>query len=331
LLPRSRPFNSRTLALAALLSCSSPGASPPETAVIVGVQSEPLNGALGSLTVATTLGGAANTDAALDPRALPYEVKILPRGGDEDASVAVTVNGYGQVQPEADGGPAMPPLLLVRTAETHFVRGETKLLRVLLQGQCFQGLPGGPLGGPTCSSPQTCINGVCQSDVVPPQGLEPYTPAWASNTPDICKPANAGPPVVQVGTGQTDYLPVTDGQTVQMEQGPQGGHHVWIAVRQHDIAQTGSTTTITSVEPASGVVGPTLAFAFTFVQDEGGFCKLYGLRYQVDIDGADYHAFLGKPLDVSVAVADMSGTKGTGVAHLNIAPTLLCPSGVPGC
>jgi hypothetical protein len=219
--------------------------------------------------------------------------------------------------------------VLVRTAEAQFVPEQTKLLRVMLQGNCLLGLPGGPPGAPTCTAPQTCINGACQDDHVAAQGLEPYASNWPNNAPDICKPIEAGAPVVQVGTGQTDYLPVTSGQTVQLEQGPQGGHHVWIAVRQENLEQIGSTTTLTSVQPSTGTIGPRLAFVFTFTQDQGGFCKLAGLRYQVDIDGADYHQFLGQPLDVTVTITDAAGATGSGVAHLNISPTLLCATGLP--
>jgi hypothetical protein len=93
----------------------------------------------------------------------------------------------------------------------------------------------------------------------------------------------------------------------------------------------GSTTTITSVQPTTGLKGPETAFVFTFNPDQGGFCKLSGLRYQLDIDGTDYHMFLGQPLDVTVAITDASGATGTGTAHVNIAPTILCPTGVPGC
>jgi hypothetical protein len=309
-------------------ACGSTQSTVPETAVIVGVQSEPLNGAIGTLHVVTTLGGATNSDEVLAPSALPHEVKLLPPGGDVTAPVGVQIEGYQSASwtPQSSDAP-----VLVRTAETSFVPNETELLRVMIQGQCLLGLPGGPPGAPTCAAPQTCIAGTCQSDTVPSQGLETYAPNWADNAPDICKPANAGPPVVQVGTGQTDYLPVTDGQTVQAEQGPQGGHHIWIAVRQQNIKQSGSTTTITSVQPGTNLAGPRMAFVFTFQPDEGNFCKLYGLRYQLDLDGTDYHLFLGQPLDVTVTIADQSGTTGTGVAHLDIAPTILCPSGVPGC
>jgi hypothetical protein len=163
---------------------------------------------------------------------------------------------------------------------------------------------------------------------VAPQNLEPYAANWPENAPDVCKPIDAGAPIVQVGTGQTDYLPVISGQTVQMEQGPQGGHHVWIAVRQQNLSQAGSTTTITSVQPSTGVAGPKLAFVFNFAQDQGAFCKLAGLRYQLDIDGADYHQFLGQPLDVTVTIADPAGATGTGTAHLQISPTLLCATGL---
>jgi hypothetical protein len=278
--------------------------------------------------VTTTLGGVPSTDEIIAPSSLPHEVKLAPPGGDVTAAIGVHVDAYQSAgwTPASSDTP-----VLVRTAETSFVPDQTELLRVIIQGQCLLGLPGGPPGAPTCAAPQTCISGRCQDDTVPPSSLEAYAPGWANDAPDVCKPANAGPPAVQVGTGQTDYLPLTDGQTVQAEQGPQGGHHIWIAVRQQNIKQAGSTTTITSVQPSTGLAGPRMAFVFTFQPDEGNFCKLYGLRYQLDLDGTDYHQFLGQPLDVTVTIADQAGTTGTGVAHVQIAPTILCPTGVPGC
>jgi hypothetical protein len=309
----------------AACSPSPPGrGTPAETAVIVGVQSEPLSGAVDTLHVVTTLGGATSTDEMLRLGELPHEVRLVPPGGDASALIGVGIEGF-----LASAG-NVP--LLSRTVEASFVPGRTMLLRVLLQGRCLIGLPGGPPGAPSCVAPQTCIAGGCLDDHVGAQGLEAYVPAWVANTPDTCKPANAGPPVVQVGTGQTDYLPLA-GQTIQAELGPQGGHHVWIAVRQDNLKQSGSTTTITSTQPSTGLAGPRTAFAFTFDPDEGGFCKLAGLRYQLDVDGTDYHQFLGQPLDVVVTIADPTGTTGTGVARVNIAPTILCPSGASdaGC
>lgn len=316
------------LAFAALAACSPHlQPSPPPTEVIVGVQSEPLSGAIGTLHVRATVGGMTAEDEVVPPANLPLQVPLFAPDGDASAPIAVRVEGYAQTGSTA-ASTASP--VLVRTAETQFVPGEVRLLRVLLQADCLLGLPGGPPGGPTCTAPQTCIAGACQPDTVAPADLEPYAPDWPDNAPDVCKPIEAGAPVVQVGTGQTDYLPATSGETVQMEQGPQGGHHIWIAVRQKNLKQSGSTTTITSVQPTTGVVGPKLAFVFTFEQDEGGFCTLAGLRYQLDIDGADYHQFLGQPLDVTVTIVDPSGATGSGTANLSILPTLLCATGLEG-
>ena len=320
-------FSRVVLPLAAACS-SAPSSTAPVTEVVVGVQSEPLTGAVGTLHIVTTVGGAPNSDEILAPSALPHEVKVLPPRGNVTAPIDVKVDGY--VSSSWTTSSTDPPVL-VRTAETTFVPDETVLLRVLLQGECVLALPGQPPGAPPCTAPQTCIGGTCQSDVVAPAALEPYTPDWPNDAPDVCKPANAGPPILQVGQGQTAYLPLTDGEVVQAQQGPQGGHHIWIAVRQQNLKQSGSTTTITSVQPGTNLTGPSMSFVFTFLPGEGDFCQLSGLRYQLDLDGTDYHLFLGQPLDVTVVVTDTSGASGTGVAHVNIAPTIDCPSGTPGC
>jgi len=310
-------------------ACSSP--SDPwssGTTLVVGIQSEPLSGAIGSLHVVTKVAGATRSDEVIGLSALPHEVKLHPPANDLGAPVSVSIEGYEQ----AGWTPgSTSPALLVRTAETTFVPSEDKLLRVELQGQCLLALPGGPPGAPACASPQTCIGAACQSDVVAPSGLEAYSPSWPQDAPDACRGIDAGAPVVQAGEGQTDYLPLTDGESVQMEQGPQGGHHIWIAVRQHNIKQQGSTTTITSLQPGTNLAGPKMAFVFTFEADQGGYCKLSGLRYQLDIDGTDYHLFMGKPLDITVTIADQEGNTGSATTRVDVLPTLLCPSGVPGC
>jgi hypothetical protein len=317
------------LAAAGLTACSSGSAPTSPQGLVVGIQSEPsIAGALGTLHVVTTVGGAPSGDVVLAADSLPYEAHMTPPVGSPMAPVKVQVEGY-QSAMWTPGSHDTP--ILVRTAETLFTPNRMSLLRIVLQGQCLVALPGGPPGGPACAAPQTCVGGTCQLDFVPPADLEAYAAHWADNPPDACKDANAPSPVVQVGIGQSDYLPVTSGQTVQMEQGPQGGHHVWIAVRQRNLQQSGSTTTITSVVPTTGLAGPRTSYVFTFEPDEGNFCKLYGLRYQLDVDGADYHAFLGQPLDVTVTIKDASGATASGVEHLNIDPQLLCPTGISGC
>ena len=106
-----------------------------------------------------------------------------------------------------------------------------------------------------------------------------------------------------IGTGQTDFAPLADGQTLMLEQGPQGGHHLWIAVRMRNLRQSGSPTTLSAklVDDPTSPIAPA-AYVFTFDRDEGNYCKLFGLRFQLDSGAtdlaADYKRFLGKKLEV---------------------------------
>jgi hypothetical protein len=236
------------------------------------------------------------------------------------------------VQVEALGGAGLTAPLITRHASTQFVPDKVALLRVQLESRCVVYPPPppgskipGPLSGPTCTAPATCIRGLCQSPYVPPGALESYAPNWPSNAPDRCKPRGGGAPILQTGTGQSYYLPLTDGQTLQAEAGPQGGHHIWMSVRMKNMKQAGSTTKIVGVQPGTGAQVQPSTFAFTFDPDEGGFCKLSGLRYQLDTGGVDYTQFLGKPLDVTMTVADPSGATASSTAHIKIAPTLVNP------
>ncbi len=302
------------------------------TAIVVGLSSEDMGATLGTIHVVTTVNGVVATDDAIDPvktpKWYPKEFKITPPAGATTGTVEVKVDGFL----EENAGSTQNPLAMIhRVATADFVPNQTLLLRVTLQSQCLLGLPGGGgpgVGGPVCSAPTTCISGSCQTTAAQ---LEPYTATWATDAPDICKPAGAGAPQVYVGTGQTDYLPLTDGQTLQAEMGPQGGHHIWIATRMHNLKQAGSTTTITATQPGTGIVVPSTAYVFTFDRDEGGFCKLFGLRFQLDANGADYKPLLGKPLDVTVTIKDPTGTIGIATAHVNINPTILCPGGQTTC
>jgi hypothetical protein len=202
---------------------------------------------------------------------------------------------------------------------------------VNLESRCVVALPGGGIGGPTCNAPQTCVSGQCAQSFVLPQDLEPYQTNWPHNAPDACKPKPGDPAIVVLGTGQTDYLPLAENQELALEKGPQGGHHIWIATRMKNLKQSGSTTTISAKQPDTGMVAPPTSFVFTFDKDEGGYCKLFGLRYQLDTGGTDHKAFLGKTLDVTVEIADRAGLKGSATTRIRIAPQILCPQGLPGC
>lgn len=298
------------------------------TSLVVGLTTNAPAGVIGAIHVTATVDGAPAADVVVpvlnDPGSLPKEIALAPPPGHADAAVVVRADAFldaAWTPARTDETP-----IATRTATTAFVPGQNELLRLSIEQRCFVASAGG--SGPTCAAPQTCVEGACADDAVAPSALEPYRAGWATDAPDVCKPLGAGPPVVVVGSGQTDYLPITDGEVLTPELGPQGGHHVWIAVRMHDLKQAGSTTTITGSQPGGASIPPT-SFVFTYDQDEGGYCKLFGLRYQLDNGGIDYKQFLGKPLDLQVVVSDQAGAKGVGVAHVTIDSVVKCPDGNP--
>jgi hypothetical protein len=327
----SSSWQSTSVVAALMASGLACGTSADPTQLVVGIQSDPMGGVVSALHVAVRVGGTVVDDEVIKPARgskvgfpQPWE-KAISGAGRNAAQVDVRV--------DAIGDPAAPAPLFTRLASTHFIPGRSGLLRAQLESRCivYPSTPRGnskvpgPLSGPACTPPATCIQGICQSSVVPVAALETYAPNWPSNAPDRCKPRNGGPPALQVGTGQSYYLPLTPGQTLQAEAGPQGGHHIWIATRMKNMKQAGCTTKITGVQPDTGTTIPPTTLAFTYGPDEGGFCKLYGIRYQLDNEGIDYKQFLGKTLDVVVKVADPSGTTATASARVQIAPTLVNP------
>ena len=213
-------------------------------------------------------------------------------------------------------GDATTPLL-TRTASTEVVGGKTLLLRVRLEKECV--IPPGEAG---CAAPDTCVAGGCSSPRVDPSRLEEYTEGWAVDEPDVCKPAGGGAPIVLVGEGQGDYLPLTELAEVQVEAGPQGGHHIWVAIRMKNLRQSGSITSISGRIPELDLEISPFNVIFTFDQDEGGYCKLFGLRFQLDGE-IDVQEILGKVVDVKVTVTDREDAVGVGERQVTLSQTIL--------
>ena len=278
---------------------------PKHGAVIVGVTSDLRVGVdIDRVHVVMSVGGKVTreedrtTASASLPLTLPTELAFADL--DDGTDVAVKLDAYGV------GGSTTP--LTTLTASTKVIAGKKLLFRVALDSRCVVA-PGSP--APTCDAPETCIAGVCAKSAIDSKTLPPYSSTWTKVSNDICKPTGSGPPVVSVGAGQADYLPTMDGAEAQVEAGPQGGHHIWIAVRMKGLLQSGSITSVTGHFPELNQdIGP-FQVIFTFDQDEGGYCKLYGLRFQLD-QTLSVDQVLGKTLDVQVKVTDKEGTVGIG-------------------
>lgn len=327
------------LVLPALLTAC-PGSEPPdepvpgEASLVVGVQSEDFGGLVEAVKITASVDGKVTSDetiaiGASNPTALPKEVTVRGLPG---ARVEVIVEATTSQAQLRGGLPGTP--VVSRRAATRLVAARKKLLRIQLESRCvtFNAPGSSSPPAPTCAAPQTCSAGRCVTEEIAPEQLEEYATGWASAPPDICRPANHGPPELFLGTGQTDFANLSDGQTLSLERGPQGGHHIWIAARMRNLRQSGSRTTITGKladDPASPI-NPA-AYVFTFDRDEGNFCKLWGLRFQLDSGatdlGAAYKRFLGKKLEVTVEVIDSTGASAKATKTIQIADKLLCPDG----
>src|SRR5690606_23254677 len=217
------------------------------------------------------------------------------------ARLAVTIEGY-----------LGSTLRVVRTMETEAgPPGERRLVRVHLEQRCDRADDGDGVVAPTCDEvSETCISGTCASALVAVGQQKPYSPDWATaGTGDGCKPGGA--PEVIVGKGQSDFFAAEDNEVAQVEAGPQGGHHIWIAARVKNLRRSGSITEVGGEIPALGLSITPLKVIFTLDSDEGGYCKIYGLRFQLDAGGDDIEAMLGQPVTVYVKIVDPDGAQGT--------------------
>ncbi len=133
----------------------------------------------------------------------------------------------------------------------------------------------------------------------------------STNKGDICKPADTtGKAEVIVGLGQSNYLAADDYTLAEVEAGPQGGYHIWVAARVKNLHQSGSITKVSGEIPDLGLMISPLQVIFTMDADEGGYCKLYGLRFQIDIDGGPVSEMLGKEMKTTVTVTDIDSEVG---------------------
>jgi hypothetical protein len=261
--------------------------------------------AAGSVVKEETLAAGSSSAPLKLPAELPF--RDLPGG----TPVEITIDAF---RPGDDTTP-----LLTRRAATEIVAGKTLLFRVAVDSRCIVA-PGS--SAPVCNDAETCVAGHCEDPHVDAAKLKPYAEDWAAGGGDVCKPAGGGAPTVIVGEGQGDYLPLMDGDTAQVEAGPQGGYHIWVAIRVKNLAQSGSITEITGHFPDLGWdVGP-FDVIFTFDPDEGGYCKLYGLRFQLDQEH-DIHTLLGHPLDVHVKVTDPEADVGEGTRSVVLSQDIL--------
>ncbi|WP_437315064.1 hypothetical protein [Sorangium sp. So ce385] len=309
-----RPSLLAALALCFLILAGCGGAPRPLTGtVVIGLTSELRAGVeIDRLRMVLRAGGEVLRDDVMTHRSgqLFFPRELFFRDLEDGTAVEISLEAFG---PEDAERP-----VLVRAASTRVIGGRELLLRVRLEQECAVAP-----GDPTCPAPQTCVAGGCSAPDVDPRRLEPYSASWSVDAvPDACKPAGGGEPVVVVGEGQADYFALEDLDEVQVEAGPQGGYHIFVAIRLKNLRQSGSITVVNGAVPELGYTVEPLRVIFTLDQDEGGFCKLAGLRFRLDGERT-IDELLGKVVDVEVTVTDADGDTGTGRRKVTLSRTIL--------
>lgn len=288
------------LALLLLVGCGDDDPVAP-AAVVVGITSDYRPGTdIDTLVVEMTADGQplSNQTITLDANSFPLELAF------EDLAPNTPVS----IRLEASVGPT---LRVVREMTTEAGAAGTRgLVTLRLERLCDLATTDPNVPPLMCDSGLTCISGTCRSPAVPVTSHDPYRPNWADGGgSDVCKEAG-GIPEVTVGQGQSDYFIAADDEEIQVEAGPQGGYHVWISARVKNLRRSGTTTEVSGVVPNLGVDIPPLRVIFTLDPDEGGFCKIFGLRFRLD-EGADIETLLGETVDVTVTLEDSEGAVGT--------------------
>ncbi len=154
----------------------------------------------------------------------------------------------------------------------------------------------------------------------PPDETEPPPPPPPPGS-DTCKKGDD--PQVIVGHGFGDYYQAPEMDVADVEAGPQGGYHIWIGARLRGLRQSGSLTELWGEihEPDKSLDGG--RFVFTFEQDEGGYCKVYGLRLIIADSFEEVQPLLGRPIDVRVEIEDKDGDVGLGERTLLLSEDIL--------
>jgi hypothetical protein len=205
--------------------------------------------------------------------------------------------------------------VVARSVATTAVGGRKLLLRAPLEAACSGAR------APDCAAGTTCAAGSCVDPFTEASELEDYSASWAAGSKDAC--GDGGEPVVFIGKGQADYLPIQQGETLQVEAGPQGGYHVWISARLKNLRQTGTVTEVRGRVAELDYDTPPYSVVFRLERDEGGFCKVYGMRFQLDGPEMPIASLLGKDLDVTVTVSDPDGASATAQTRVRLSDDFL--------
>ena len=116
----------------------------------------------------------------------------------------------------------------------------------------------------------------------------------------VLPPEPVGTPAawtVEVGTGETGYAPLGDGDLVAKQRGPQGGYHVWVALRVGGKLPSGVDVELT-VTSNGAIVSRAISESSPAPEPAPStFSTIFGLRAFVEADTTGALVIVAKVID----------------------------------
>lgn len=123
-------------------------------------------------------------------------------------------------------------------------------------------------------------------------------------------PGEPEPFTLELGTAETHdtFLPLAEGGEVHMHRGPQGGQHVWVALRSMDVTEGTAHVRVSLTDADSGerLTLPSVGYVPFLSNREGGALHATGLTLVID----DPVRVLGRRARLEAQVTDAQGRPG---------------------
>ncbi|MCA9614443.1 MAG: hypothetical protein KC586_16925 [Myxococcales bacterium] len=137
-------------------------------------------------------------------------------------------------------------------------------------------------------------------------------------------PEPPGELVVELGTGEVAFEALTDGTTLPLVAGPQGGHHVWIGFRVAGMASDRAYLTVEPIPLATGELPPRAAPVRVILSGlDDGRREYFGWPAQL----AEPGCLVGEQLILRVTIEDERGSRGSDERTIVVGKG----TGVPAC
>lgn len=121
-------------------------------------------------------------------------------------------------------------------------------------------------------------------------------------------PEPPGELLVELGTGEVAFETLSDGTTLPLVAGPQGGHHVWLGFRVTGARSERAYLTVEPIPLATGELPPRSAPVRVFLSPvEDGRHEYFGWPAQL----SDPACLVGEQLILRITIEDERGNRGS--------------------